>query len=147
MSQKIDILTLERRIKERVKIQDIRRRVEKVVFDSMRKAFAEELPGSLKDVAKASGKLRAAIQADLTRQLVDQKGSLAITLQLNKNRITRLVNYAQYHWGVGPTGKPTYREPTTPHTAPIKPTKFLAPIREKAIIYIREGLKKERIGK
>jgi hypothetical protein len=55
-----------------------------------------------------------------------QRGKLQIKVARNEvySRLTSMVNYAEHHLEVGPRGSPTYADPTTPGTEPIKWRKF-----------------------
>ena len=60
--------------------------------------------------------------------------------------ITSRVPHAQYHWVVGPTGKRTYAEPTTPGTAPINPTTLMNGYRRTFKLQLVIALKNEGLN-
>ena len=91
------------------------------VSRTVRKTIAIHMP----HVAMDTGFMRAALDKYLKSQIIRQVNHSNMVIQMRVRDVQKLVDYIQYHWGKGPTGKDIYIQPTTKGTYPINPKQWI----------------------
>lgn len=114
--------------KNQTKIQ-VMNKIKSIVFESVSVAMGRATEKHLPDVALRTGALRAAMARGLFKQLSAQVGKTKIDINISLAEFTNELEYLKYHWGVGPSGKPSYANPTTALTKPIKPSEWTKTIK------------------